>query len=44
MHGSDRILSNVSLFPSLTLNYYCIIAFIIIKILARVFVMINNDA
>ena len=44
MHGSDRILSNVSLFPSLTLNYYCIIAFIIIKILARVFVVINNDA
>ena len=44
MHGGDWILSYVSLFSSLALYYNCVIAFVIVNVLARVFVMINNDA
>jgi hypothetical protein len=43
VHGCDGILRDISFFSTLTLNNNCVIAFIIIKVLACNLIMINND-
>ena len=44
MHGSDRIFRNISFFSSLALYHYRIIAFVVVLVLARILIVINNDA
>ena len=43
VHGSDRELSEISILATLTLDYHSVVAFTAVKVLAGIFIMINNN-